>query len=75
MALTPFAGTRSGPRRHADPLHTRWLRPLRGESGQASAEQAGVIVVVVLLVLALVAGFTPLGGRIASGIQIGRAHV
>ena len=52
MALEPSAG----PRRHrAAPLCARLLRPLRGESGQASAEQAGVIVVVVLLVLVLVA--------------------
>ena len=69
MALAPSAGTRSGPHRPRGLLRARWMRPLRGESGQASAEQAGVIVVAVLVILALIVGFTPLGGRIASGIQ------
>ena len=70
MALSPSPCTRPGSRRpRSGPLSDRWLRRLHGESGQASAEHAGVIVVVVLLVLALAAGFTPLGARIASGIQ------
>ena len=70
MALSLSPCTRPGSRRpHSGPLSDRWLRRLHGESGQASAEHAGVIVVVVLLVLALAAGFTPLGARIASGIQ------
>ena len=70
MALSLSPCTRPGSRRpRSGPLSDRWLRPLHGESGQASAEHAGVIVVVVLLVLALAAGFTPLGARIASGIQ------
>jgi len=70
VALSLSPCTRPGSRRpRSGPLSGRWLRRLRGESGQASAEQAGVIVVVVLLVLVLVAGFTPLGGRIANGIQ------
>jgi len=71
VALAPFPGSR---RPRLESSHAR-VRPLRGESGQASAEQAGVIVVVVLLVLALVAGFTPLGARIASGIQCTVASV
>ena len=70
MALSLSPCTRPGSRRpRSGPLSDRWLRRLHGESGQASAEHAGVIVVVVLLVLALAAGFTPLGARIASGIQ------
>ena len=76
MALSLSPCTRPGSRRpRSGPLSDRWLRRLHGESGQASAEHAGVIVVVVLLVLALAAGFTPLGARIASGIQCTVASV
>lgn len=77
MALTPSASSRPGTRsRHTDRFRA-WLRMwlLRGESGQAAAEHAGALVVAVIVILALVVGFTPLGGRIATGVQCALASV